>query len=175
MKNAIAPSKIDRILLFCSSIYLIVTSLISIWLIFIIIQAADELKFLIVLSLIASAFTIGLTLWTNSVILSKIDSLRKKDINVNLIICLVQSFSLFMNCFRFKYVQGLECMVFVYTDQAVSKFKLGFLFPRTGFEFVFNFMYTTGVFFSVNLFALTFLLFFIYISKKYFKNAITSL
>jgi len=170
MSNRIALNKIDKTLLAFSSCFLIITSLISIWFVFIIINIDLKLEFLIILVLIISMFIIGLTLWTNSVILSKKEVLRKREININLIICLIQSVSIFMNGFRFKYLQGLECVFYINIDQTISKVESGIVLPKLGFQFVFNFMSTKGIFIGINVIALIFSFFFLYIRGKYFHN-----
>lgn len=169
MAGKITLNNVDKILLVFSSIYLMITSLISLWFIFVLINEDIELKFLIILTLIVGLFIIGLTLWTNAVLLSKLDSIGKKEITINSIICLIQSFSFFLDGFRFKYLQGLEYVLFIHIDQTFNRFERGIIFLRPAFEFVFNFMSTQGIFIGVNIIALTFLFFFIYTRRKYFK------
>lgn len=167
--NKIVLSKIDKKLLVFSSIFMMITSLISVFLLFLIINEVDEPGFLVILTFLISLFTIGLTLWTNSIILSNLEVLRKREVNINLIICLIQSFYIYMDGFRIKYVQGLECVFFLFFDKTIKKVEPGVILPTISLEFVFSFLPNDGTFIGVNIIALIFLLFFIYIRKKYFN------
>lgn len=159
----------DKVLLIFSSIYLIITSFISLWFIFILINEDIKLEFLVIITLIVGLFIIGLTLWTNSVLLSKIDSIGKREVTTNLVICLIQSFSFFLNGFCFKYTQGLEWGGFLHFHQLTNELDLKMLFPRLTFEFMFNFRSTNGILIGFNFITLLFSFFFIYIKKRYFK------
>lgn len=169
MKNEVKLNFVDKFLLYFSSVYLIITGFISLWFIFILIDSDLKLQFLIIITISVALFIIGLTLWTNSVMLSKIGFMENSQITMNLIICLIQSFSFFLNGFCYKYTQGLESVGFLHVHQLTNEFELRMFPPKLTFDALFNFRSTNGIYIAVNFIMLPFLLFFIYIKRKYFK------
>ncbi len=66
----------DKILLIFSSIFLMISGLLSLGFMFPILKQDVKLEFIIILTLLVSSFIIGLTLWSNSLILSKLEAIR---------------------------------------------------------------------------------------------------
>jgi hypothetical protein len=167
MINNASFSTIDKVLLAFISLYLIITSLISLRFISAIFSADVKIEFIIIIGLIVSIFIIGITLWINALILSKRLVVGKREIDINLMICLIQSFSFFLDGFCIKYTQGVEWAGAVHFHQIIEFILYP---PILTFEAIFNFRSTNGILIAVNFPPLVLSFFLVYMRKKYFKK-----
>lgn len=153
MRQTMSPIGI-RIGLFVSSLYLILTALISFA--FLISMLLDGLVKNITsgLALFAMSSVILLTLWVNGRILAIRKLPNRKTLVVNLIICSAQSISFFSDSFRYKFTMGFEWIGFFHYERASRVLDYGTFFTDFIFDFILDSKPVNGMTIGINFIAI---------------------
>lgn len=161
----ICGQKIIKIVLYLSSIYMILSAIISL---FIIIQGLLTIHYLNIvssLSIVTAVSIILLTIGNNCSLLLSKNMVLKSNIIINLIVCSIQSISIFSEGFCYKYTQGFEWVGYVHFDLHDGKTDFGAFISTLVFEFIFNFKTANGVMLGTNFFTLLLVVFFGFVLK----------
>ncbi len=158
--------KIVKIIVLFSSFYFFVTAF---WTLFILLNSLYNNVFTDLtgaITLIVSLGIVLLTLVTNFDILKQKGQIKNRSILINLILCLIQSFSFFSSVFSCKYTQGLEWVGFVHLNTSTWKFDYGAFFIGYHFELVFTWAPANGIMIGTNFITLILSCFYTYLFMK---------
>lgn len=161
--------KIKSILVLTSSIYLTLSALISLWLVgYVILNGSID--FLIAILLIVSVFLIFTTVGVNLPLIRNPNSLTERKANFNIIISVLQSLSILVNGFNYRYVQGFEWGVFFHLNHNTNKTIFNTFFSIFIFEGVFNFKPNDGFTIGINFIAVLLVILSVFLRKGLVKG-----
>lgn len=160
--------RIKNVIIFIISIYLIFTALVSLFYVSMAFTKLESLDIITVPFLLLALFIVSLTLWANADTLLDRKIHKSRNILINLIICAMQSISIFSEGFCYKFVQGFEWVGFIHFDKSTWKFEYGAFFSQFIYEFLFNFRDANGLMIGTNFITLLLTVFFgfLLIKKK---------
>lgn len=156
--------KIKNILISASSIFLTLSALISLWLVGHVILKGS-IDFLIAILLIVSACLILTTIGVNVPLIRNPDSLTERKANFNIIISVLQSLSILVDGFNYRYVQGFEWGVFFHLNHNTNKTIFNTFFSTFIFEGVFNFKSNDGFTIGINFIAVFLVILYVFLRK----------
>ncbi len=123
----------------------------------------DEARFSGLLDIIPATICLIIilaTLVVNVLILLNLNSIRRKWIFINLLICLLQSIHILINDFQFRYVQGYELVTFINFNSIEDKLTLGWYYYPARLNFILQFIHYKNSAVALNLIYVVLLLVF---------------
>lgn len=101
----------------------------------------------------------------NVFIVTNLSIRQPKSYLVNIAVCLLQSFNIFVDGFYFRYTQGFEWIAFIHVENLNNAIGWGILNFNLTHEMILNFKSSSGITFGINFFALAVGIYFYYLYK----------
>ena len=153
------------------SLYLILTSLVSIFLLLATLFQNHVVDFISIIALVVGFALAIVTFINNFLILNNLNKVESLQLLVNIFLCILQSIVLFSDGFYFKYTQGFESILFMYTSLNGEMLDVKMSNRTFIHDLIFKFDEFHGLLIGVNFIAAVLILFYI---LKYKFNKISN-